>query len=470
MSWRLDLDALEARGQATAVEGCRPPLSYQALATRGRHVAEALREAGVRPGDPVGVLSKGRAHDEPVALAGVLGLGAVAVPLDAASPRPRLDAILTASGCRAVVSDAPVEGASPVAQLDADGALLSLDGAVSPSPREPTADLAAILHTSGSTGVPKPVPIRWEGLDAFTAWMSELTGLAPTDRVLRCAELLFDLAWFDHLATWRAGATLLTMTRRELASGRSIAQGVERLRPDVIYGVPGLFVSALTALEGPWPAPTRAICFAGEVFPPAELKRLAEASDARLYNLFGPTETNVCTYWEVDRAALDGASPIPIGVAPPYCETWRVDEEGHRVEGPGEGELVVAGPTALGGTFATRDRVHWDGEVYWFRGRIDRMVKIRGFRVEPGEVEAALMRHEAVREAAVTPVAHPRFGRVLVGHVTVRDEVSAKTLRKHVARLLAAYMVPDSIVIHDHLPRTATGKIDLTALLERPSG
>lgn len=466
-AWRLALSELAARGEATALEGCCPALSYATLAERAAAVGEALREGSVRPGDPVGLLSQGRGHDELVALAGVLGLGAVAVPLDAGSPAARLEAIVASSGCRALVCD---EGARfrpdiRTVVLDADGERLEVVGDAATVDRAPTPELGAILHTSGSTGAPKPVPIRWEGLDAFTAWMIELTELTAGDRVLRVAELLFDLAWFDHLGTLRAGATLVTMTRRELASGKAIVAGLERLRPDVIYGVPGLFVSALGATEG-WPCAARVICFAGEVFPPDELAELGRRSDAKLFNLFGPTETNVCTFHAVDRASLDG-SPIPIGVATPYCTCWLVDERGERVEGPGVGELVVAGPTALGGTFATRDRVERDADgVFWFRGRIDRMVKIRGYRVEPGEVEAALMRHAAVREAAVIARAHPRYGKVLVGHVTLHAEVAPKVLRRHVAGLLASYMVPEAIEVHDALPRTPTGKIDLQALTQ----
>src|SRR5690606_20052270 len=136
----------------------------------------------------------------------------------------------------------------------------------------PATDLAAVLHTSGSTGTPKPVPIRWEGLDAFPAWMIGLTALASGDRVLRVAELVFDLAWFDHLASFRAGATLCTLARRELTAGRALAEATKRHDPHVIYAVPALF-SRLVAADG-IPPSLRVACYAGEIYPPAELARL----------------------------------------------------------------------------------------------------------------------------------------------------------------------------------------------------
>src|SRR5262249_48962402 len=145
-----------------------------------------------------------------------------------------------------------------------------------PSPARDHA-VAAILHTSGSTGTPKPVPITWEGLDAFTGWMTQLIGLSPGDRVLRVAELIFDLAWFDHLATWRAGAALVTMSRRELAAGRSFRDALAALAPTVVYGVPSLFMKLVAALrqgEQIAPAP-RVVFFAGEVFPPRQLAEFA---------------------------------------------------------------------------------------------------------------------------------------------------------------------------------------------------
>ncbi|WP_437914608.1 AMP-binding protein [Sorangium sp. So ce302] len=501
-TFRLRAEDLAARGDAVALASRGAAVSYAELAARAAAVGAALGGAGVRPGDRVALLSLGRAHDEPVALAGVLTAGAVAVPLDATAPPARLGRIARARGCRALVLDAAAAGLAagidaelrgglPRVELDAEGRTLrgaaragadGDDGTSDGRARDDRAqDVACILHTSGSTGEPKPVPITWAGLDAFTAFCIDLVGLTPADRVLRVAELVFDLAWFDHLATFRAGATLAMMARRDLASGRALRDAVSALAPTVIYGVPSMFmklVAALPAADAGAPAPAfalspvRAILFAGEVFPPRELAALAaRAPGAALYNLYGPTETNVCTFHRVDRAALDGASEVPIGVACPYadCALRALDaggESGQVIEGPGTGELVVSGPTTVdGGPYRTRDRVERKADgLFYFRGRIDRMVKIRGYRVEPGEVEAALASHPAVRQAAVIAVEDARLGKTLRGFVALAGDADDRSLRLYLAERLPPYMVPDTIVAMDELPRTSTGKIDYRAL------
>ncbi|MFO0586160.1 MAG: AMP-binding protein [Polyangiaceae bacterium] len=492
--FRLTISGLASHGESPALISQSGSLSYATLSQRAEAVARALRTAGVLPGAAVALLSSGRGFDEAVALCGVLAGGAVAVPLDAAAPPQRLAAILKSRGARALVCD---EGALALAAaveeamraLDPDDGLVrvALDeqGALRAPPasmpghesalRETT--VACILHTSGSTGAPKPVPITWENLDAFTGFWMQKIGLRPGDRVLRVAELVFDLALFDHLATFRAGAALAITTRREIASGRALREAVSALRPTVIYGVPALFMKLGAALS---PGETldstlRTVMFAGEVFPPKELLAFAErVPSAELYNLYGPTETNVCTYHHVARKSLDGIRDTPIGVACPYSPCELLAEDGSLVAGAGIGELYVSGVTTLGGgPFPTRDRVERGADgLYYFRGRIDRMVKIRGYRVEPGEIEAALNKHPAVEQSATIAVPDARLGMVLHAYVAKKrvDPPPATTdrdLRMYLATVLPPYMVPDKVFLLDDLPRTTTGKIDYQALATR---
>lgn len=459
MTWRLTKEALAKWGQAPALRGLDGrSTSYRALVGRSQAVADLLVSAGIGAGDRVALMSTGRDHDEAIGLVGIRLAGAVVVPLDPSHPPARRAAI--AEGCRALVVDESTKhppARLPRVELDGDGFVLGAQGdAEEAAGGDPT--LTAVLHTSGSTGRPKAIPIATGGLSAFTSWMIELVGVDPGTRILRVAELGFDLAWFDHLATLRAGGTLCTMPRRSMASGRALRDAVERLRPEVIYGVPSFFqklVEAGCGFEG-----VRILCFAGEVYPMAGLRRLAGASDARLINLFGPTETNVCTYHEVRPEDLNGEE-LPIGQPSPYARCTLVDGE-KVVEGDGIGELVVEGPTAMGGRCRTRDRVERRDGQFWFRGRLDRMVKIRGFRVDPGEVEAALHGCSGVSAAAVVVGEHARLGTVLVGHV--EGEVDARELRKTLAAKLPMYMVPERIECHGVLPRTATGKLDYASL------
>jgi len=494
--FRLTVEALSAHGSAPAIVSQTSSLSYADLAARAAELGRTLRKGGVLPGAAVALVSTSRGFDEAVALAGILASGCVAVPLDAAAPPQRLAAIARNRGCRAIVCD---ETATPLAAaLDAallasadhaDAALLrivlddhgSVGTAAPSSPGHETAprdaSVACILHTSGSTGTPKPVPITWEGLDAFTAFLTREISLAPNDRVLRVAELVFDLAWFDHLATFRAGATLAIMGRRELAAGRALKDAIAALRPTVIYGVPSLFMKLSAAMPpGDTLDPSlRVVMFAGEVFPPRELRAFAErVPTAQLYNLFGPTETNVCTYHHVSRNDLDGARETPIGIACPYSPCELLADDGALIQGPGTGELHVSGPTTIGGgPYPTRDRVERGPDnLFYFRGRIDRMVKIRGYRVEPGEVESALANHPAVEQAAAVAVDDPRLGKVLHAHVARKPAFAApitdRDLRMYLATILPPYMVPEKVFLLDALPRTTTGKIDYQALLTKP--
>lgn len=535
MSWRLEVGhAFRGAGSpgatGLAAHGDRPALisrsttvTYAELATRADTIAGELRRLGAGEGTAVALISSGRAHDEPVGLAGILGGSSVAVPLDATAPPARLAGIVQARHCRAIVMDAGAQGTADAMDelgaglarvvLDPDGRVVStslagrepewvkqLEIAISSGaagqPGDPgfvsgealdldsSTELACILHTSGSTGAPKPVPITWAGLDAFTGWMIDLVRLSSVDRVLRVAELIFDLSWFDHLATWRAGAALLTMSRRELTVGRAFNEALAALQPSIIYGVPSLFMKLVAALPPrgdaagvpPIAADPRVVFFAGEVFPPRELADFAaRAPGAELFNLYGPTETNVCTYHRVDRAALDGARETPIGLACPYASCKLVGEEnGAIIDGPGTGELVVEGPTTVGGgPYATRDRVErGEDGLFYFRGRIDRMVKVRGYRVEPGEVEAALSSHPAVRHAAIVVHDDPRLGKTLRAFVALRQDPVAfeRDLRMFLAERLPPYMVPDRVFTLDELPLTPTGKVDYRALAGQSAG
>jgi acyl-coenzyme A synthetase/AMP-(fatty) acid ligase len=464
------------------------PNGQRASATRSPRVASTPAHAWVSSRHSAATTSGG--------VEGVLAAGAVAVPLDATAPPRRQAALLRTSACVALIHDdaarptlaatladltAPGAAALVTLELDADGRLVgSADGHLPDAggsradsgdhqPAE-ASSLACVLHTSGSTGTPKAVPIGWDAHDVFVSWMMALTDLGAGDRILRTAELTFDLAWFDHLAAWRAGATLCTASRREMAAAGSLFAAIDRLAPSVVYGVPSLFAKLLTGLDAQpseWRSAPRVICFAGEVFPPPLLAELARrAPETRFYNLFGPTETNVCTYHAVDRGRLDGVSELPIGVACPYADCRLVDEQGHTLEGPGVGELVVRGPTALGGEHATRDCVERRADgLFYFRGRLDRVVKIRGYRVDPTEVEMALMQLAEVREAAVIVVDHPRLGPELAGYAAGRDgPLDARWLRQRLSETLPPHLVPRTIAVLNELPRTATGKIDYRAL------
>jgi acyl-coenzyme A synthetase/AMP-(fatty) acid ligase len=220
------------------------------------------------------------------------------------------------------------------------------------------------------------------------------------------------------------------------------------------------------------PPSLRAILFAGEPFPIKHLRRLRDAfPNARLLNLYGPTETNVCTFYEVADIPEDRMAPVPIGSACSGDRVWAETEDGSEAEAGEEGELVVDGPTVMlgywgrgpqKGPYRTGDVVKpIEPSVYDYVGRRDSMVKIRGHRVELGDVEAALLAHPMVREAAAVVVGSGIEAR-LVGVVTVREDEppSLLDMKRHCAERLPRYMIIHDLRVMAELPRTGNGKVD----------
>jgi acyl-coenzyme A synthetase/AMP-(fatty) acid ligase len=235
----------------------------------------------------------------------------------------------------------------------------------------------------------------------------------------------------------------------------------------------------------------RMVLFAGEVFPVVHqraLKRLWPRPE--YFNHYGPTETNVCTYYKVpDLVPEDRADPYPIGKVCSHLRGITIGEDGRPVDARDEGELCIAGPGVMQGYWNDPAQsearfVAWAGERWYktgdivapdedgdykFLGRRDRMVKKRGYRVELGEIESCLTLHPEIREAAVVALPHEELGLLLLAHLGTEDgkRLSTVRLKQFCSQHLPVYMVPDQFVFHAALPKTSTGKTDyqnLTAL------
>ena len=522
---RLLTEAAARRPQRAAVasEGCL--LSYQELDQLSNKVARALLRLGVAPGDRVGILAPKSAASL-IGIYGVLKAGACYVPLDPKAPAQRLSYVAEDSGTAVIIADemSTLQAAALVGSLarphgvvltsfpgnraggdaavaPAQGAAIVPWTAVAAEPGQPLTaeraietDLAYILYTSGSTGVPKGVMISHRNSLAFVDWAAAAAGLTDEDRVCSPAPLHFDLSVFDIFASCRAAACMAVLPDATATFPVSIAQWLTRERISVWYSVPS--VLTLLACYGRLRqfdlSRLRTVIFAGEVFPPKYLARLmAELPHPRYVNWYGPTETNVCTAFELPAGGAD-AGPVPIGKACGSTEVFAVTSEGRRVSRPGEvGELYVRGPSLMRGYWGqlakTREalvpspfRADFDELVYRtgdlvtvdpagnyvYLGRRDGMVKIRGYRVEMGEVEAALYRHPAIREAAVLPVPDELLGSrlraVISGGGAAR--LTRESVLDHCRQWLPSYMVPDVVEFREALPRTSTGKVDRALL------
>jgi acyl-coenzyme A synthetase/AMP-(fatty) acid ligase len=333
----------------------------------------------------------------------------------------------------------------------------------------------------------------------FLNWCSATFGLRSTDRVTSHAPLHFDLSTFDIYVTIKAGGTVVLVPEHLSALPAQLSDLIQNERITVTYLVPSILSLMVNygGLAAHDFSSLRLVLFAGEVFPIKYLRRLVNAiPQPAYYNLYGPTETNVCTYYRVLPAdvAPETTQPLPIGQACDNIEVFALDHEGRRIMQPDqEGELWVRGSCVASGYWGDREKTSKyflqnpfqtlysdiayrtgdvvklapDGRNWIYMGRHDSMIKSRGYRVELGEIESALSGHADVAEAAVIAVPDELLGNRIRAFV-VPVEGSGLTiagLESYCIQRLPKYMVPESIQFHHVLPKTSSGKVDRPALM-----
>lgn len=478
-------------------------ITYDELDAQSNRLAHALAEHGVAPGDRVGLLID-KSLEALIGIYGILKRGATYVPLDDQAPIARLAYIARDAGIRCLISDsgraadweymaaqgAPLETIVAVGDgpFQASGLTILAWGSLAERPATPLSRdddpdaLAYILYTSGSTGEPKGVMLSHANGLAFVDWAAREVGVGPEDRLSSHAPFHFDLSTFDLFAAAWGAATVVLVPRDASIFPIALAGFIREQQITVWYSVPSILTQlVLRGKLGQDPLSTlRAVIFAGEVFPIKYLNSLIElVPQARFLNFFGPTETNVCTWYEVPSIA-PLTEPLPIGRPITGVQASIRRADGIREKTGEPGELVVAGPTVMHGYWRDPDRtaaaLGHDGDQRTYRtgdlvreqpdgtllflGRRDAQVKTRGYRVELGDIEAALNSLPVVLESAVVAIADDAITNRLTAFVVTREPVTSAALSGACRALLPRYMIPDEFEFKPSLPKSSTGKVD----------
>ncbi|MDT0541526.1 MULTISPECIES: amino acid adenylation domain-containing protein [Streptomyces] len=466
-------------------------LTYAELDRATARLAHALVAQGATTDEPVAVLAA-RGTEQLVALLGVLRSGAPYVCLDAEQPQSRLTAQLADSQARILLTDQPQPGFTGTAIRLGD---LPQAPTVRLQPPDP-ADLACLVYTSGSTGAPKGVAVTHGGLANYSRHMVSLLRCADEPRsfasVTSLATDLGNTAVFPALLS---GGCVHLVPSEVVIDPLSFTDYARTHAIDHLKITPS-HLAALLSYPDADVLPHQALFLGGEALPWELVDRVRSRSGCRIINHYGPTETTIGSLtYEVGpaEAARRPGATVPIGRPIRATEIRVVDTRLERVPDGAAGELLISGAGLARGywqapeqtkeqfvslddgtrAYRTGDRVRCldDGSVE-FLGRLDQQLKIRGHRVEPAEIEAALRLHPAVARAAVTPVRDGMGQQVLAAFVvpTTAAPPSVRDLRVHLSGLLPPHMVPSSVEIVSALPFTLSGKLDRRALARRAHG
>ena len=501
--------ARRASAQVAVVEPGLAEIRYADLDSLTDALRDHLVAIGVQPGDRVGLALR-KSIDSVATIYGALKAGAAYVPVDPGAPAARCAYILHNCAVRVAVVDREFEPAlrAELAALGELPELIVIDRApggwglrqaLAARPAVPLAatavsaadDLAYILYTSGSTGKPKGVMLSQDNAQSFVDWCSESFEPQPSDRFSSHAPFHFDLSILDLHVCFKHGATLVLVGEDVGKDAPRLAQLIAEQGITIWYSAPSIL--ALLAQFGQLARhdcrALRQVLFAGEVFAVKHLRSLAEQWPwPRYFNLYGPTETNVCTYYEVQPPVPpERDTPYPIGPVCSHLGAGVFDEQAQDVAPGEEGELCITGRGVMQGYWALPEQtarafhvdpegVRWyrtgdvvveeAGGCYIYRGRRDRMVKRRGYRIELGEIEAALYRHPALKEVAVVAAPDPDAGVVITAFLAWQGDKrpSLIEIKRFCSEHLPLTMLPDRFSWHDSLPKTSTDKIDYQRL------
>lgn len=517
---RLLVNAAEGYPEKIALITADGSVSYRELFCRASTMAARLIDVGVCSGDRIAICLP-KCVDLSVALFGVLLAGGCYVPIDPNTPTARVRLIIDDAEPKAIIcGDREIrrlfEGAglplphrpaehprgtrrpvwlclvTPSMSLSRTFAVSDLEEAVgglagsATGPGDANAR-AYILYTSGSTGRPKGVVHTHESAMAFVEWAAAHVNLGPEDVLSQHATPSFDLTVFDFFCSALAAATLVSVPEWLFGNVIRTARFIADSGITVWYSVPSALLreGGEASLDLLRRSSLRQVIFAGEVLRANALKGLAQRlpQGCSISNWYGPTETNVCTHEDIGLADLEAGGTIPIGRPCPFSAV----EVERSASSNSEGELLVASLTLMEGYwkldeltgrafvansegrlfYRTGDLVTWHDGRLFIRGRTDRLLKIRGFRVQPEEAERVLAGHTDVVETAVVVRKQDGLDGLAAAVVAVdgsREDLIVADLMRLCAEILPSYMIPSPIFLLPALPRGDRGKVDLEAV------
>ncbi|MCP5425259.1 MAG: amino acid adenylation domain-containing protein [Gammaproteobacteria bacterium] len=469
-------------------------LSYAELNARANQLAHYLIDQGIGPDERVGLCLE-RSLELIVSLLAIVKAGAAYLPLDPDYPLARLAMMLDDSQVHWLVTQSSLRARLP--ETVAACAIIEWDASclrgptANPSCRTHAGNLAYVMYTSGSTGRPKGVALSQGALSNLVHWHTRQAELGTPARTLQFTSLNFDVSFQEIFSTWASGGCLVLINEQDRRDFQHLLAVIVQHRVQRLF-MPFAVLDQLADSAQSEPVPSlEDVITAGEalVMTPA-LVRFLTRSGARLHNHYGPTESHVVTAYRLPENLPDAPERPPIGTPLANTRAYVLNAQLEPVPIGVPGELYLSGaglargylnrpaltserfvadpyaPTAGSRMYRTGDLVKWQADgALEFLGRVDQQVKVRGFRIEPGEIQAVLLAHEAVAQAAVIARDEPG-GTQLVGYVVASGKAEADTavLRRYLQTQLPAHLAPTHLIILESLPLTANGKLDRRAL------
>lgn len=474
---------------AIALEFEEKKLTYRELDHKANQLAHYLRAAGVGPDILVGLLAE-RSAEMVVGLLGVLKAGGAYVPMDPTYPNDRVAFILGEAKVGVLLTFEPLNknldacGARVVC-LDADWSVIERESTAQPPVSATAENLAYVIYTSGSTGKPKGVAVGHRSVVNLLCSMQRQPGISQQDTLLAVTTLSFDIAGLELYLPLCTGARLVVATRETASDGSQLLAKLRSSGATLLQATP---VSWRLLLDAGWKGDPRLTILCGGEALPRDLANQLLETGCPLWNMYGPTET---TIWSSTSRVQSGDGPVLLG--PPIANTqfYVLDSAGQPVPIGVYGELHIGGDGLARGYFKRPDLTHEkfiadpfrkeanariyktgdlvrylpDGTLE-FLGRLDHQVKLRGFRVELGEIESVLAQHPKIRESAVIVREDTPGDKRLVAYLVANSEASpdAAELRSFLSAKLPDYMIPSAFVNVLSIPLTANGKVDRRAL------